>query len=133
MTKQRNDLDQQLASVTLQKDALIDEAENLRTEAAEARTQMDRLCSEAATVNKARAELEVRLDRAEKAMVSADERLKALRKERTDQMEIIEELQTQLGNEYHFSISVFTFSLSLNFVQMSLSVKRRNSTRRTPL
>jgi chromosome segregation ATPase len=98
MTKQRNDLDQQLASVTLQKDALFDEADNLRAEAAEARTQVDRVCSEAAAVNKARAELEIRLNQAERAMVSADERLKALRTEKKEQMEIIEELQTQLGS-----------------------------------
>lgn len=51
---QRDEVDNQLTSVTLQKDALFDEVSHVRKEMDEIRTHLDRVCEENAQLNKNR-------------------------------------------------------------------------------
>jgi hypothetical protein len=94
---QRDEVDNQLTSVTLQKDALFDEVNHVRKEMVEIRTHLDRVCEENSQLNKHRFQFISQFHFAETFQLSESQ---FLLKKNSDRLNIsLQEVDTIKTNE----------------------------------
>lgn len=103
----RDEVENQLTAVTLEKDVLQDEIGHVRKEMDNFRDHLTRVCDENVKLTKLRSELEYRVEQTEKELLQLEEKMKFLRSEKSGQAAMIDEIQLELGNESFQIVSYF--------------------------
>ena len=93
----REDLENQVTSITLQKEALHDEVSHVHKEMSEIRNHLDRVNEDNAILNKVKSELEVKVTNLENDLKQSDERINFLRSEKSEQNEALDDLNFQIS------------------------------------
>jgi chromosome segregation ATPase len=97
---QRDEVENQLTAVTLEKDVLQDEVGHVRKEMENLRDHLTKVCDENVKLTKSRSELEYRREQTEKELLQLEEKMKFLRSEKSSQAAMIDEIQLEFGNCY---------------------------------
>ena len=97
MAISREDLENQVTSITLQKEALHDEVSHVHKEMSEIRNHLDRVNEDNAILNKVKSELEVKVTNLENDLKQSDERINFLRSEKSEQNEALDDLNFQIS------------------------------------
>jgi chromosome segregation ATPase len=93
----RDEVDDHLTSVTLEKDSLSDQVGHLKTEMDELKTQLDQVYKESASLNKHRSELEVKVEIMSKEARIREEVVSAARRDKDELQKALDELSEECG------------------------------------
>lgn len=94
---QRDEVENQLTAITLEKDVLQDEVDHVRKEMENLRDHLAKVSDENVKLTKLRTELEYRVELTEKELLQMKENMKFLRSEKANQASFIDEIQLELG------------------------------------
>ena len=121
-------MEDQLTSLTLEKDALSDQVSHVRAEMEFLKSQLERAYQENNALSRCQAELEVKQQVLSTELLEKVAKMTADELQREEREALIEELHNDLGKPYVFvNFSNFCLSLIIIIQQMKPKEKRRSS------